>query len=81
MKAVVITTPGGPEVLQLQEVEDPQFGDDDVLIRVAATALNRIDTLQRKGSYPPPRFLGLECSGNVEAVGRNVTRWRIGDEV
>ncbi|KAI8525420.1 hypothetical protein RHMOL_Rhmol13G0229300 [Rhododendron molle] len=64
MKAVVITTPGGPEVLQLQEVEDPEFGDDDVLIRVAATALNRIDTLQRKGSYPPPRFLGLECSGN-----------------
>ncbi|XP_058199431.1 uncharacterized protein LOC131314655 [Rhododendron vialii] len=80
MKAVVITTPGGPEVLQLQEVEDPQVGDDDVLIKVAATALNRIDTLQRKGSYPP-RFLGLECSGNVEAVGRNVTRWRIGDEV
>ncbi|KAE9461785.1 hypothetical protein C3L33_06283, partial [Rhododendron williamsianum] len=72
MKAVVITTPGGPEVLQLQEVEDPQFGDDDVLIRVAATALNRIDTLQRKGSYPPPRFLGLECSGNVEAHMRRV---------
>ncbi|KAI8525421.1 hypothetical protein RHMOL_Rhmol13G0229300 [Rhododendron molle] len=68
MKAVVITTPGGPEVLQLQEVEDPEFGDDDVLIRVAATALNRIDTLQRKGSYPPPRFLGLECSGNVCAL-------------
>lgn len=85
MKAVVITTPGGPEVLQLQEVEDPEYGDDDVLIRVAATALNRADTLQRKGSYPPPKgaspFLGLECSGTVEAVGRNVTRWKIGDQV
>ncbi|KAF7119337.1 hypothetical protein RHSIM_Rhsim13G0174500 [Rhododendron simsii] len=85
MKAVVITTPGGPEVLQLQEVEDPEYGDDDVLIRVAATALNRADTIQRKGSYPPPKgtspFLGLECSGTVEAVGRNVTRWKIGDQV
>lgn len=85
MKAVVITTPGGPEVLQLQEVEDPDYGDDDVLIRVAATALNRADTIQRKGLYPPPKgashFLGLECSGTVEAVGRNVTRWKIGDQV
>ncbi|KAI8525422.1 hypothetical protein RHMOL_Rhmol13G0229400 [Rhododendron molle] len=85
MKAVVITTPGGPEVLQLQEVEDPEYGDDDVLIRVAATALNRADTLQRKGSYPPPKgaspFLGLECSGTAEAVGRNATRWKIGDQV
>ncbi|XP_058199430.1 uncharacterized protein LOC131314654 [Rhododendron vialii] len=85
MKAVVITTPGGPEVLQLQEVEDPEYGDDDVLIRVAATALNRADTIQRKGLYPPPKgtslFLGLECSGTVEAVGRNVTRWKIGDQV
>ncbi|KAH7836708.1 hypothetical protein Vadar_004618 [Vaccinium darrowii] len=85
MKAVVITTPGGPEVLQLQEVEDPEYGDDDVLIRVAATALNRADTNQRKGSYPPPKgaspLLGLECSGTIEAVGRNVSRWKIGDQV
>ncbi|KAF7803534.1 quinone oxidoreductase PIG3 [Senna tora] len=85
MKAIVITTPGGPEVLQLQEVDDPQIKDDDVLIRTAATALNRADTVQRKGSYPPPKgaspYPGLECSGIVEAVGKNVSRWKIGDQV
>ena len=85
MKAIVITSPGGPEVLQLLEVEDPEVGDDDVLIRIAAAALNRADTLQRKGLYPPPKgaseFLGLECSGTVEAVGKNVARWKIGDQV
>jgi len=84
MKAVVITNPGGPEVLQLQEVEDPQIKDDEVLIKVEATALNRADTLQRKGSYPPPPgaspYLGLECSGIIEQVGKNVTRWKVGDQ-
>ncbi|XXG70445.1 hypothetical protein AAC387_Pa06g3205 [Persea americana] len=54
MKAVLITSPGGPEVLQVQEVENPRTGDDEVLIKIGATALNRADTLQRKGSYPPP---------------------------
>ncbi|KAL1289278.1 hypothetical protein HN51_057773 [Arachis hypogaea] len=85
MKAVVITTPGGPEVLQLQEVEDPHIGDDEVLIRVEATALNRADTLQRKGSYPPPKgaspYPGLECSGTIESIGKNVSRWKVGDQV
>lgn len=85
MKAVVITTPGGPEVLQLQDVEDPQIKDDEVLIKVEATALNRADTLQRKGSYPPPPgaspYPGLECSGTILQVGNNVTRWKVGDQV
>ncbi|KAG6603717.1 Quinone oxidoreductase PIG3, partial [Cucurbita argyrosperma subsp. sororia] len=85
MKAIVISEPGEAEVLQLQEVEDPIIKDDEVLIKVEATALNRADTLQRKGLYPPPKgaspFLGLECSGIVEAVGRNVSRWKIGDQV
>ena len=85
MKAVVITSPGGPEVLQLQEVEDPQLKDDEVLIKVHATALNRADILQRKGLYPPPPgaspYLGLECSGTVESVGKNVSRWNVGDQV
>jgi NADPH:quinone reductase-like Zn-dependent oxidoreductase len=85
MKAVVITTPGGPEVLQLQEVEDPQINEDEVLIKVEATALNRADTLQRQGKYPPPKgaspYPGLECSGTIEAVGKNVSRWKIGDQV
>lgn len=85
MKAVVITSPGGPEVLKVQQVEDPQIKDDEVLIKVAATALNRADTLQRQGKYPPPKgdseYPGLECSGTVEAVGKDVTRWKIGDQV
>ncbi|KAF5742247.1 oxidoreductase family protein [Tripterygium wilfordii] len=85
MKAIVITTPGGPEVLQLQEVEDPQIKDDEVLIKVEATALNGADVYQRKGSYPLPKgtspYPGLECSGTVISVGKNVARWKVGDEV
>ncbi|CAI0407296.1 unnamed protein product [Linum tenue] len=85
MKAVVITSPGGPDVLQLQQVNDPQIKDDEVLIKVAATAVNRADTNQRQGKYPPPKgaseHLGLECSGTIEAVGSRVSRWKIGDQV
>ncbi|OMO65082.1 Alcohol dehydrogenase superfamily, zinc-type [Corchorus olitorius] len=85
MKAIVITTPGGPEVLQLQEVDDPEVKDNEVLIKVEATALNRADTLQRKGSYPPPKgaspYLGLECSGTIQAIGKDVSRWKVGDQV
>lgn len=85
MKAVVITSPGNPEVLELQEVEDPEIKDNEVLIKVEATALNRADTLQRKGFYPPPvgasPYPGLECSGTILQVGNNVTRWKVGDQV
>ncbi|KAK8524431.1 hypothetical protein V6N13_015454 [Hibiscus sabdariffa] len=85
MKAVVITTAGGPDVLQLKQVDEPEIRDDEVLIKVEATALNRADTLQRKGSYPPPKgaspYPGLECSGTVLAVGKDVSRWKVGDQV
>ncbi|KAK6917484.1 Alcohol dehydrogenase-like, C-terminal [Dillenia turbinata] len=85
MKAIVITSPGGPEVLQIQDVEDPVIKEDEVLIKVEAGALNRADTIQRKGSYPPPKgaseYPGLECSGTIEAVGSQVSRWKIGDQV
>ncbi|KAF9588909.1 hypothetical protein IFM89_017140 [Coptis chinensis] len=85
MKAVVITTPGGPEVLKLQEVETPGIGNNEVLIKVEATAINRADTYQRKGNHPPPPgaspYPGLECSGTIEAVGNDVTRWKVGDQV
>ncbi|RRT64776.1 hypothetical protein B296_00025995 [Ensete ventricosum] len=85
MKAAVITSPGGPEVLQVQEVEDPVIGDHEVLIKVEATALNRADTIQRKGLHPPPKgaspYPGLECSGTVLAVGKSVARWKVGDQV
>ncbi|GAA0171796.1 oxidoreductase [Lithospermum erythrorhizon] len=83
MKGVVITSLGGPEVLQLQEVSDPEIKDDEVLIKVTATALNRADTLQRQGKHPAPegdsQLPGLECSGTIQQVGRDVTRWNIGD--
>ncbi|THU72879.1 hypothetical protein C4D60_Mb04t16880 [Musa balbisiana] len=85
MRAVVITSPGGPEVLQVQEVEDPVVGDDEVLIKVEATALNRADTVQRKGLYPLPKgaspYPGLECSGTVVTVGKSVACWKVGDQV
>lgn len=85
MKAVVITSPGEADVLKIQQVEEPQIGDDEVLIKVEATAVNRADTLQRKGAHPPPQgaspYLGLECSGTILSVGKNVTRWNIGDQV
>lgn len=85
MKAVVITETGGADVLKSPEVEDPEIEDDKVLIRVAAAALNLGDTFQRRGLYPPPKgsspYPGLECSRTIESVGRNVRRWRVGDQV
>ncbi|XP_022142133.1 quinone oxidoreductase PIG3-like [Momordica charantia] len=85
MKAIVISKPSDLEVLQLQEVEDPVIKDGEVLIRIEATAANQADTLQRKGFHPPPKgaspYLGLECSGIIEAVGKNVSRWKTGDQV
>lgn len=85
MKAIVITSPGDAQVLKIQQVDDPQIGDDEVLVKVEATAVNRADTLQRKGAHPPPQgaspYLGLECSGTILAIGKNVTRWNIGDQV
>ena len=78
MQAVVITEPGGPDVLKIQEVPDPVPGPDDVLVEVKASALNRADTLQRQGGYPAPPgspddILGLEFSGVVLETGANVT--------
>ncbi len=54
MNAVVITTPGGPEVLQIKQVSDPVFGNDEILIKVASAGVNRPDVFQRKGNYPAP---------------------------
>jgi putative PIG3 family NAD(P)H quinone oxidoreductase len=85
MRAVVASEPGGPEVLEIRELPDPVAGPGEVLVRVAATAVNRADVLQRMGFYPPPRgasdIIGLECSGMVAALGEGVTGWEIGDEV
>lgn len=86
MHAVVITEPGGPEVLRWTEVPDPgQPGEGEVLLAVAATAVNRADIMQRQGFYPPPPggspYPGLECSGVVLAVGDGVEDWQAGDQV
>jgi putative PIG3 family NAD(P)H quinone oxidoreductase len=85
MHAVVITHPGGPDVLRWAEVDDPVPGPDEVLIDVAASAVNRADLMQRQGLYPPPPgappYPGLECSGTIAATGSEVTGWKPGDEV
>lgn len=85
MLAITAEGFGEPDVLQLTELPDPEAGSGEVLIRVAATALNRADLLQRQGNYPPPAgaspILGMECSGTISAVGDGVHGWQVGDEV
>jgi putative PIG3 family NAD(P)H quinone oxidoreductase len=85
MRAVTATEPGGPEVLTLSELPDPEPGPGEVVLDVAATAVNRADLLQRQGHYPPPpgasEVIGLECSGTVSAVGPGVEQWQVGDAV
>jgi len=76
MHAISIREPGGPEVLEWTEQPDPVPGPGEVLLDVAAAAVNRADLLQRKGQYPPPPGVsevpGLECSGTVAVVGEGV---------
>jgi putative PIG3 family NAD(P)H quinone oxidoreductase len=83
--AVVVTEPGDVDVLSWAEVPDPRPGTGEVLVEVAASAVNRADLLQRQGFYPPPpgasELLGLECSGRIAAVGDGVDGWMVGDEV
>ncbi|SDT69891.1 NAD(P)H-quinone oxidoreductase [Jiangella sp. DSM 45060] len=85
MRAVVITEPGGPEVLRWTEVPDPVCGPGEVIVDVVASAVNRADLLQRMGKYPvpdgAPAWPGLECSGTVSEVGEGVTGWKAGDQV
>jgi putative PIG3 family NAD(P)H quinone oxidoreductase len=85
MRAVTFTEPGGPEVLGWGDVPDPVCGPGEVVVDVAATAVNRADLLQRQGLYRPPEGargnLGLECSGIISEVGEGVVGWSVGDEV
>jgi NADPH2:quinone reductase len=85
MKAIAITEPGGPEVLQPVEVARPDPGPGEVLVKVAAAGVNRPDVIQRKGLYPPPPgaspLPGLEIAGEVVALGQGVSRYRLGDKV
>jgi NADPH2:quinone reductase len=86
VRAAVITQPGGPSVLQVQEIEDPVAGLDDVLVDVKASALNRADLMQRQGRYPATPGIradvpGLEFSGVVTEAGERVTGVTPGDRV
>lgn len=87
MHAIRITEPGGPEVLAWSQVPDPVPGEGEVLVEVAATAVNRADVAQRQGAYPPPpgasEYPGLECSGTVLELGPGTgdSGWAVGDRV
>ncbi len=86
MRAICISTFGGPEVLGLADVPRPEPGPDDLLVEVRAAGLNRADVLQRRGHYPPPAGVredvpGLEFAGVVREVGAAVVEWAPGDRV
>lgn len=86
MNAIVITKPGGPEVLRLRQRETPSPSENQVLINVKAAGVNRPDIFQRKGNYPPPKGVtaeipGLEVAGVIDQCGENVRRWKRGDRV
>jgi putative PIG3 family NAD(P)H quinone oxidoreductase len=86
MLAVVITRPGGPEVLAVHERPVPAPAANEVLVRVHASALNRADLLQREGHYPAPPgapadIPGMEFAGEVARAGADVTEWSEGDRV
>jgi len=85
MRAIEITAPGGPDVLQLAERPVPRPGTGEILIKLAYAGVNRPDALQRAGSYAPPPTAsdlpGLEGAGVVAAVGPGVSNWAVGNQV
>jgi putative PIG3 family NAD(P)H quinone oxidoreductase len=85
MKAIVNDSFGGPEVMRVASIPEPTPAPGQVLVRVAATSVNRPDVVQRQGNYPPPpgdsNILGLEIAGTVAALGDGVDQWRCGDRV
>lgn len=85
MRAITISSPGEPEVLQVTDEPTPDIAADEVLVRVHAAGVNRADLLQRRGFYDPPpgatEIPGLEVSGTIEELGADVTGWSVGDRV
>jgi len=85
MKAILLDGFGGAECMRYGEAARPVAGDGQLLIKVAATSVNRPDVIQRQGNYPPPpgesEILGLEAAGAVAEVGDGVDGWRVGDRV
>jgi NADPH2:quinone reductase len=83
MRAVVVSEPGGPDVLQIQELPRPEPGPGQLLVEVAASGVNFIDVYKRQGVYPMARpfVMGEECAGRVVAVGDGVSEFSVGDPV
>ena len=85
MRAITLPSPGDADALVPADVPDAVAGPGEVLVEVAATAVNRADVMQRMGLYDPPRgaspYPGLECSGRIVALGDGVTDWVVGQEV
>ncbi|MDJ0612623.1 MAG: NAD(P)H-quinone oxidoreductase [Rhizobiaceae bacterium] len=85
MRTIETNGTGGPEVLELGERARPEIADNQILAKTIACGVNGPDMMQRKGLYPPPPgasdLMGLEVSGTVELVGKNVTRWKKGDTI
>jgi putative PIG3 family NAD(P)H quinone oxidoreductase len=85
MTVIGIRAPGGPEVLTPEQRPAPQLQEGEVLVKVAAAGVNRPDVMQRQGRYPPPAgatdIPGLEIAGEVVALGKNASRWKLGDRV
>src|SRR5205823_13446090 len=86
MKAVIITRPGGPEVLEIQDRPKPEPSLGQIRVRVTASALNRADLLQREGNYPVPAgypadISGMQYAGEVDALGAGASMWKIGERV
>jgi NADPH2:quinone reductase len=85
MRAIVLESYGEPEVLTSRDIPDPVAAPDEVVVDIAATALNRADLLQRRGFYPGPpmdhEVPGMEFSGVVSSVGERARRWALGDAV
>ena len=85
MRYIATTTAGPADVMHVASGPLPAIGTDDVLIKVACAGVNRPDILQRGGSYAPPPtaspVMGLEVSGEIVAIGVNITQWKVGDTV
>ncbi len=85
MKAVLMDGFGGLEVLRVGETDKPAAQEGQVVVRVAATSINRPDLVQREGKYPPPpgdsEVLGLEVAGTIAEIGSAVSGWKVGDRV
>jgi len=85
MQAIQVINKNDKNTLEIGTVPDPELSDSDIQVKIAATAVNRADLLQRTGNYPPPKgaseILGLEMAGVVKKTGSEVTKWEPGDRV